>query len=109
MPKYGCRTNKSASPVMIRSALPETANSRIILSLGSRQTVIFSIVSINNAMLSNYFNTDFLVPKLTYLSNLGLQSFVTNSLKTTSEHNKVKSATAFIKALSGTLFLMAMI
>ncbi len=55
MPRNGWRTRISLSPVIMQEALAEIANSRNLLSLGSRQSVM-EISGVNSlAFISNLF------------------------------------------------------
>jgi hypothetical protein len=49
IPRKGFNTSKSLSPVTMQSAFPATANSRNLLSLGSRQQTL----NFNNVDLSS--------------------------------------------------------
>ena len=80
IPRNGCRTSKSLSPVIIQEAFAEMANSRNLLSLGSRQSNIFSDIVPNTKSSLNSFIIVSLVSKETYLSNLGRTSTSQNSL-----------------------------
>jgi hypothetical protein len=54
MLQNGCKTNKSESPVIIRSALPDNASSRYILSFGSRQIVTVWVILTVEALFSSF-------------------------------------------------------
>ena len=81
MPRNGCRTRRSLSPVMIQVAFAEMANSRNLLSLGSRQIYMDSDISKKINISSKSFKTDNLLSNETYLSNFGRSSTSRNSLK----------------------------
>ena len=70
--RNGFNTSRSLSPVIMQVAFPATANSINMLSFGSRQAVILTLGSMNNAFCSRYFKTLFLVCRLTYLSRTTL-------------------------------------
>ena len=98
MPRNGFKTSKSLSPEMIRSALPDKANSRNMLSLGSRHidnlcpTEVILLFSLNS-----YINSS-LVSISTYLSNFSLVRVKNNSLIVPIDENITCSDTANLNA-----------
>ena len=98
MPRNGFKISRSLSPEMIRSALPDKANSRNMLSFESRQianlcpTVIILLFSLNS-----YINSS-LVSKSTYLSNFSLVRVKNNSLIVIIDDNITCSDTANLNA-----------
>lgn len=82
----GWSASKSASLVMMQWACPDTANSRNILSLASRQTLIFIDGIITDARCNTLLSKSGLVSRgKKYLSNLGLYNVVCNSSKVSTE------------------------
>jgi hypothetical protein len=70
MPRNGWRIRRSLSPVIIQEAFAETANSRNLLSLGSRQALMISEGKNRLILFSNSFNSSNLSSSETkYLSN----------------------------------------
>lgn len=70
IPRKRCKKSKSLSPVIMQEAFDATANSRNLLSLVSRQSVIFS-ETVNSIRISlKSFISFNLFSKETYLSNL---------------------------------------
>jgi len=67
----GCNDKRSSSLVMIQSALPETASSRYMLSLGSRQTSISMVTGTLEAFNSYSSRNNCLTDKERYRSNFG--------------------------------------
>lgn len=80
IPRKGCNSNKSLSPVMMQDAFAATANSRNLLSLGSRQTFTLSDTSMNKAFCVKSSMMANLVSREIYLSNLFLTKTSQNSL-----------------------------
>ena len=69
----GCRPSKSWSPLIIHETPAVAANSRNILSFGSRHTTMRSFGSIASEFEIIFSIKANLVFKETYLSNLGLE------------------------------------
>jgi hypothetical protein len=80
MPRNGCRTRRSLSPVMMQAAFAEIANSRNLLSFGSRQSVILSDISQKRASRLKSLKILNLVSLEIYLSNLERRNTSKNSL-----------------------------
>lgn len=80
MPRKGWRSSKSLSPVIMQEALAETANSRNLLSLGSRQAAIDSEGSLKSDSFLRSFKISNLLFLLRYLSNLGCKNTSQSSL-----------------------------
>jgi hypothetical protein len=82
----GCSTNRSGSPVMMQSALPERASSRYISSMGSRQTFTRWKGTINSHLLEY---RDIIAKRTSmgrkYLSNLVLSRVSENSRRVFSD------------------------
>jgi hypothetical protein len=97
----GCKVNKSASPVMIASALPDKARERYILSLGSRQMVTLWITRILVVNSLNSSKNSRRVSILVYLLNFSFIIILDNSLTVSVDDNKIPAAFAFLKAKSG--------
>src|SRR5690348_736546 len=80
IPRNGCRMSKSLSPVIIHEALDATANSRNLLSLGSRQSTMLSTGEKKTAFraircIALHFSSSF----KKYLSNFFLNKTSTSS------------------------------
>src|SRR5690242_5500842 len=80
IPRKGCNSNKSLSPVMMQDAFAATANSRNLLSFGSRQAFTLSDTSMNIAFCVRSSKMAYLVSREIYLSNLFLTKTSQNSL-----------------------------
>ena len=70
-PTEGASTRRSASPVIIQSAGPQTASSSTWSSLGSRQVRIDSVISTKWASRSSSPRNRSLSLGVTYRSNFG--------------------------------------
>lgn len=86
----GLRINRSESPVMMQSALPESASSRYISSLGSRHNFMCSEISTLTQRIFNSSKNDCLISFETYLSNLGRIKTSINSANAWWDINKVE-------------------
>ena len=80
IPRKGRKTNKSLSPVIMHEGFAAIANSRNLLSLGSRQLVIVSDISEKIASSLNSFRANNFSSGEIYLSNLGRNKTSLNSL-----------------------------
>lgn len=67
----GFKTNRSLSPVMMQAAPASTANSRNLLSLGSRQASMLTVTGIKCVMSLKSCITVNRFVKDKYLSNFG--------------------------------------
>ena len=67
----GFKTKRSLSPVTMKGALPEIANSKNLLSLGSLQAFTLINISVRKPFFSNKDIAFALSSMETYLSNLG--------------------------------------
>jgi hypothetical protein len=80
IPRNGCKTNKSLSRVTMQEASEATANSRNLLSLGSRQSLTEILALNNTELLSILFtNTNLSSAFIKYLSNFSLNKTSINS------------------------------
>ena len=78
--RKGCKTKRSLSPVIMQEAFAETANSRNLLSLGSRQSVIVSDISLKIESRLKSVKIPNLVSLEIYLSNYGRRNTSKNLL-----------------------------
>ena len=86
IPRNGCKTSRSLSPVIMQSAFPDKASSRYLLSFGSRHSFILWVISIKDALLINLLisiNLSFLVM---YLFSLDLFRVLFSSFKVSSDN-----------------------
>ena len=103
--RNGWRIRRSLSPLIMHEAFAATANSRNLLSLGSRQSVIVSNVSENTARSLNSFKADNFSRGGIYLSNFGRNKTSLNSLYVSRLAKTSPSLTAFSKAFLGLEYL----
>ena len=94
MPRNGFKISRSLSPEMIRSALPDKANSRNMLSFESRQIANLCPTEIILLFSLNSYRNSSLVSISTYLSNFSLVRVKNNSLIVTIDDNITCSDTA---------------
>ena len=106
VPRNGFNTSKSLSPVTMQTAFAATANSRNLLSLGSRHSEILTTGSMKSASFSMSFSIFVRFIKLAYLLNLGKSSFSVYSLNMDLLQSIVQLFCAFLKAMSETLFFI---
>lgn len=98
----GFKTSKSGSLVIMQPALPESANSRNISSLGSRQALTLCTTAINNDSTLCLTKNLFLSTSLKYLLNLLRYSTSFSSAYTSSESKIFPILRAFSNAWSVT-------
>ncbi len=98
--RKGWSVSRCRSPVIMQAACEATANSRIMLSSGSLQTVIFSVTVNVTAYFSMTPITLALSAAVKYLSNFLRMSTAKNSLIKESEIPTIPLAIAFLKARS---------
>ena len=85
IPRKGCRTSRSASPVMRWLALPLNANARNLLSFGSRQSVSTSRTSTTSASCTKAERNSKRRASDRYLSNFFRRSTSSNSATVASD------------------------
>lgn len=101
----GCNTRRSLSPVMIQSACPDSANSRYLLSFGSRQTFrLWDTGSILLEASTSNMNSRRGSSEI-YLSNLGLRIILCNSARIAFQEMIWSFLLAISHALRGRLSL----
>src|SRR6185312_11721949 len=103
--RNGFRIRRSLSPVMMQEAFAATASSRNLSSLGSRQAVILSDISMNNAILLNSNKISNLVCLEMYSSNFGQINTLKNSSYVEELANTFLVSLAFLSAFRGIEFL----
>ena len=105
IPRNGFKTSKSLSPVMMRLDLAVTANSRNLLSFGSRHSVM-EIVILNGLLLvssfSNIYSRSLSFRK--YLSNFLRKIMAMSSFDVSLEIHNTPISKAFSKAFRGIEF-----
>src|SRR5579859_1217126 len=104
MPRNGCKTSKSLSPVTRASAFAERAKDRNILSFGSLQTVTISFISTESAFEMMFSIKAMRISRDKYLSNFGLVKVVKYSAAVEGDINNVPVSRAFFNAKPGTEF-----
>jgi hypothetical protein len=98
----GCKTSRSESPVTIQAAFPDNANSRYILSLGSRHTEMECVTSTSSdAIINESIKEGLELLSLKYRSNFDLNKMVLSSNRVFFDIKTVWFFTAFSKALNG--------
>ncbi len=99
MPRNGWRIRRSLSPVMIQEVFAVTANSRNLLSLGSRQSVMIKSSLKSFELASNLpINVQRSSSSGKYLSNFLRNNTSINSLDVLSEVAKISETIALFKA-----------
>ena len=94
----GLRTSRSGSPVMMRSAFPERASSKYLLSSGSRQRDTWWETMTDTVSARYRVNSILRSASLKYLSNLLLCTTSFNSSYISLELKILSDALAFSKA-----------
>lgn len=98
--RNGCRVNKSLSPEIMQFAFPEIANSRNLLSLGSRHSETSVSGLINSPICTNIFIKAPMAVDSTNSVNFGFNRVFLSSMIVVSE----KSITCYFAAIRTTLF-----
>ena len=98
IPRKGFNIRRSLSPVIMQDALADTANSRNLLSLGSRQSVITISTSINAAFARNSFMAESLLLSDKYFSNFNRTKVSANSSKVVTEYITISVSKAILYA-----------
>lgn len=107
IPRKGSQTNKSLSPVTMHEAFASTANSRNLLSLGSRQSVMISVgENIRSFVATKLITKNLSSSHTKYLSNFDWNNTSINASKTFSEHAIEPSSTS-ITILSMIFYFIA--
>src|SRR5665213_1999024 len=94
IPRNGFNISRSLSPVIIQDALAETANSRNLLSLGSRLAVTNIPSSIKAPLAWNSLITDIRLSSGKYFSNFDRINVFANSSNVAEEYKRTPLSTA---------------
>lgn len=98
IPRNGCKTSKSWSPLIRHVALPQTANSRNLLSFGSRHALMVSSSSSTVAASTNAAKNLNRSKGKIYLSNFGRCKTLLSSSMVAAESSSFASRNALSNA-----------
>lgn len=101
IPRRVCNASKFLSPLIMQDAFAETANSRNLSTLGSRQTVTIYDISMKITCSSNCFKANNFSTQEMYLSNFERNKTSLNSLYVLKFEQTFLSLTTFSKAFPG--------
>src|SRR6266542_3620492 len=102
IPRNGCSNRRSASPLIRWLARPLTANSRNLLSLGSRHSVTLSVTSTVSASRTSAAKNSNRFASSRYLLNFGRRKTSSSSATVAADTRSRPRATAASNACRGT-------